>query len=214
MALVAWHNLIFLVPLLLGLIFVAGAAFGAAELGDFDLDLDVDADADADIDADVDGDADMDAHADGFDLLGALGVGKAPLSIVLMLLLTSFGVIGLGTKLVLAASLSDTFAALVAAGAATATSLPVTGLGARLVARFVPSVESYAASHDALIGALGTVELAVPGREALVRVTDETGTLHKLRCRFEDGALLKGMRVVVIDHDAERDLFEVERIEV
>src|SRR5690554_5847451 len=100
--LLAWWNLIFAVPFALGLLYMGlyiatGITFGD---GDVDADAEVDADVDGDVDADAeaDGDADHDAehHAPGplASAMELLGVGRVPLSLVLMVLVLTWGLIG------------------------------------------------------------------------------------------------------------------------
>ena len=93
--LLSWWNVPFLLPLglsggLMGLELVTGGLSELASL-DFDVDVDVDADVDVDVDADVDVAADFGLLAG----LGWLGLGKAPLSVLVEVLLCSFGTSGL-----------------------------------------------------------------------------------------------------------------------
>ena len=108
----AWYNLPFTIMLMLCGLFAMlqliglgddsdsdlDADFDADIDADLDLDFDADADFDADFDTDLDADADLDVDADGLpDLLSVLaflGVGKAPLMVVLVVLLGSMAVIG------------------------------------------------------------------------------------------------------------------------
>src|SRR5687768_832975 len=147
---VAWlfasHNLIFLLPLLLALLYIgvyaiSGITFGDPDVGhgDFDADADahldadgnietdVDADAHIDADAEVDVHADVDAHGDVHadadsesghhpavepgsvlaSFLSMLGVGKVPLSILLMVMFLSWGIFGLGANMFLMGKVED-----------------------------------------------------------------------------------------------------------
>ncbi len=62
--LLAWWNLIFILPFGLALLYLGVFVFTGITFGDADADADMDADADADVDADADADADVDADAD------------------------------------------------------------------------------------------------------------------------------------------------------
>src|SRR5439155_16281452 len=120
-ALLAWWNLIFVVPFGLALVYLAlytlsGVTFGEADAdshfdtdGDADVDahadLDTDVDAHAEVDADAHADADADSHADAdadaeghvplhIAALAFLGVGRVPLSVLLMVMLMAWGATG------------------------------------------------------------------------------------------------------------------------
>src|SRR5437660_2391917 len=136
--LLAWYNLIFVVPFALALLYVGIYAVSGLTFGESDVDAsgaDVDADAhveleghveapahiesdahfDADADADVDADAhiDADAHVEGHgadeaapgsilaSALSLLGVGRVPLSIVLMVLMLIWGMSGFFSNILL-----------------------------------------------------------------------------------------------------------------
>src|SRR5688500_2668567 len=100
--LMLWWNLIFIVPfglalLYLGVYAMSGFTFGEAE-ADFHADApDMDADAEIAVDADADADG-ADLHADAgshvpihIAAMSWLGIGRVPLSLVLMVLLMTWG---------------------------------------------------------------------------------------------------------------------------
>ena len=75
----------------------------------------------------------LDAHADvdgGGDLLGWLGVGRVPLLMLLVVFLALFGLAGLAIQ-----QFAGPLPLLIAVPAAVAAALPLTGLGARGLAR-------------------------------------------------------------------------------
>ena len=85
-----WHNLIFLIPLSLGVLLVFGAASGA--IGDADRDIQTACDVDAD--AQVEADCDVGASDLVIEVLSLLGVGRVPLSIVVFSASLIFGTAG------------------------------------------------------------------------------------------------------------------------
>src|SRR5689334_5498418 len=106
------YEILFGVPLVAGVLLVLGLALGVADLG---------GELDMDIDDGVEGDADG--------LLVALGVGRVPLSVLLLLLLLSFGGIGFVIYPLLALA--------VGAGLALVAAWLLAGLGSLLVTRLL-----------------------------------------------------------------------------
>jgi hypothetical protein len=189
-------------PLALGALLAIGNALG---LGDLDFDADVDLDADADLDADGDGDAEGDAG-----VLAVLGVGRVPLMVVLTTLFTSFGVVGLSLNRLLTCLLPQTLASLAALALSAFISVRLTGRVARLIARLLPSVESYASQPEALIGCSGHASLPIDTKFGRASVLDDGGTRHELRCRTTSAPITGGTELVVTDYDASSRLYTVE----
>jgi len=119
-----------------------------------------------DVGADIDG---------GGDLLGWLGVGQVPLLMLLVVFLAFFGLAGLAIQ-----QFAGPLTLWIAAPAATAAALPLTGLGARGLARIMPSDETTAISLDELVGRRGTITVGTArrGSPAQARVRDEHGQVH------------------------------------
>lgn len=120
----------------------------------------------------------LDVHADvdgGGDLLGWLGIGRVPLLMLLVVFLALFGLAGLAIQQ-FAGPLSLWIAVPAAAGAA----LPLTGLGARGLARIMPGDETTAISLDELVGRRGTITIGTArrGSPAQARVSDVHGQVH------------------------------------
>lgn len=196
-----WQNLVFVLALLLAGVLVLGAALGLVGAG-AEAELDVDADADAD----VDGDHDLPAAA-----LALLGVGRAPLSLLLITLLVAFGATGICLNLLLEPWLGSPLArgvlAVLGAGSA---SMLAGGAMSRLFARFVPGLESYATEAHDVIGVTGVAEMRITGRFGVARVSDRTGTPLQLRCRAHATDIPKGSEIVVVDFDDERRIYTVD----
>ncbi|HEU0097238.1 MAG TPA: YqiJ family protein [Allosphingosinicella sp.] len=131
-------------------------------------------------------DIDADAHVEGGgDLLGWLGVGRVPLLMLLVVFLAVFGLFGLALQQV-AGPLSPGLAAAIAAVAA----LPLTGIGARGLARIMPHDETTAVSLDTLVGKRGaiTIGTARRGSPAQARVRDAHGQPHYVMVEPHDDA--------------------------
>jgi hypothetical protein len=209
---------------------------------DADADADVDADADGDLHAEVDADADADAdtdtegegagHADsdaplhaeaasidggagGSPLvaaLGFIGVGKAPLSVLVLMLLISWSVIGFVTnQLVYAVWPAEWLPPLLSLPLAFFGSLLATSGLARLLGRWMPSTETYVHAKDQLVGRKGQAIYAIDEKFGLVSVRNVEGDLFQVPGRTAAGAakIEAGAEVVLFDYDAERGLFSV-----
>lgn len=120
----------------------------------------------------------LDVHADvdgGGDLLGWLGVGRVPLLMLLVVFLALFGLAGLAIQ-----QLAGPLSLWIAVPAATAVALPLTGLGARGLARIMPGDETTAIGLDELVGRRGTITIGTArrGSPAQARVSDVHGQVH------------------------------------
>lgn len=143
-------------------------------MGLFDLEMDHDVDHDVDHDIDADHDADHDHSHTGFSFLSLLGVGKVPLSVLLMTWLMTFGVAG--TTWNASASSYDWFpgAGVLSLLIAFVVSLFVGGAIARFVGKHVPSTETYTKTKEDLIACDGQAATSPPpGTPDLSRVVEE-----------------------------------------
>ncbi len=224
MAFLEWQNLIFLLPLGVAVIYVLLMSVGLS-IGDQDLDVahdvhldvahDVHFDAGHDVHADAGHDADHEAHA-GHDshahhpsflgsVLGLLGIGKVPISVVLISFLSLWGGVGLalnglfGTEAIVK---TLAFTGLVAVGG---TRLLAEGIG-----RLMPREESYHTPKEDLVGQIGEVLYEVTPTSGTVRLCDPTGNLLDLDCRsWNDEPIPSGTRVDLVEYDPATDVFLV-----
>lgn len=121
----------------------------------------------------------------GGDLLGWLGIGKVPLLMLLVVFLAFFGIAGLAIQ-----QLAGPLSLWLASGAAAAAALPLTGLGARGLARIMPRDETTAVSLDSLVAKRGTITIgtARKGSPAQARVRDAFGQTHYVMVEPHDEA--------------------------
>jgi membrane protein implicated in regulation of membrane protease activity len=131
------------------------------------------------------------------ELFDWLNLGRVPLAILGMLLLVTFGAVGI----LLLGSLPlmpDWVYAFAAAPAA----VGVTKLVGNGLARLIPQDESYAVKSGELVGHRGVVTLGPldDGDPGNVRVRDRHGELHTIRARPVDAGTVieKGTEVVVV----------------
>ena len=224
--LLSWWNLIYLVPLILALVYLVIYMVSGVSFGDADASPHIEMDADADVDADTDADADHDASAEHdaeheapntgstFAMLSLLGVGKAPLSILVMMFLMIWSITGMIVNRVvygLSESVSPTL--IISIPAAAVAAVLGTGLLARLIARVFPSTETYIRRKSSLVGLVGEAVYDMTTGFGMVQVRDESGDLHELPCETRGDAkkpaIQKGQRVVLYDYDEEKGVFYV-----
>lgn len=121
-----------------------------------------------------------DVHGDAGDLLGWLGVGRIPLLMVIVVLLALFGLIGIAVQQLADALIGRPLSPWIAAPAAFVAALPLTGLGARGLARILPGDETTAIALDDLVGRRATITVGVAscGCPARASVRDRHGQTH------------------------------------
>jgi membrane protein implicated in regulation of membrane protease activity len=217
-----WYNLIFIVPFGLALVYLAlytlsGWTFGDADVdahADVDTDLDAHADIGTDHDAHAGHDHDADHDANGSAALAVLswfGVGRAPLSILMMMLLMCWGIIGFAVNSSVRTRWPAIQPWLISIPAAGIGALLLTKLLAGFLGRFLPTSETYARRRHALLGSVGEVVLPVDRGFGMVAVRDRSGELFQLPCRLEAGdrTIAKGTKVTLVAYSATEKLFYV-----
>jgi membrane protein implicated in regulation of membrane protease activity len=230
----AWWNAVYTIPLAFVLVFLTitslmslvGGAFDAA-----DHNVEVDADTDVDLDAHVDVDSELDLDADGhissvehatglahgqpgadhglfISALVALGVGRAPLVMLLQILLLMWGVIGF--SLHQAAGVREPSALLWSLPTTFVLSVLLTRGIAQAFSRFYNPFETAAVKRHQIVGKTGTVVYPVDAEQGTVNVRDEFGTLHRVRARTQHGELDSGKQIIVIGYDPDQKLYQVD----
>jgi hypothetical protein len=123
-------------------------------------------------------DADADVGHGG--VLGWLHLGKVPLLILLIILLTVFGVIGLALQAVTRAMFGFYWPGLAAAVPSVALALPAVRAAGALYLKLAPRDETTAVSEEALIGRVAVITLgeARKGAPAEGRLRDQHGQTH------------------------------------
>ncbi|HEY0043560.1 MAG TPA: YqiJ family protein [Allosphingosinicella sp.] len=149
-------------------------------------------------------DIDADAHFGG-ELLDWLGVGRVPLLILLVVFLAIFGMVGLTLQQVAESLLGNPVTPWIAGPAAALAALPLTGIGARGLARILPQDETTAVSIDSLLGKRGTITIGTArrGSPAQARVRDIHGQPHFVMVEPHDEAhpIGEGETVLLVRRD-------------
>lgn len=157
-------------------------------------------------------DVHADVHADGHggaDLLGWLGIGKVPLLIVLTVLLAFFALLGIGLQQLATQLLGAPLSPWLAAPAAFVAALPLTGVGARGLARILPSDETTAIGLGALVGRRAEIVIgqARRGFPARARVRDVHGQTHYVMVEPTDDDIVLDAGVTALLVRREGELF-------
>jgi membrane protein implicated in regulation of membrane protease activity len=227
MALLEWQNLLFLIPIALGALYLLvtaltglGASSGADVHGDLggdaasgiDHDFEASADsaaAEAGLDHDADTGHDL-AHADAGHVLPAVldffGIGRVPLSILVMCYCFVWGVVGLASLTLLGAD-----RVWVAIAIAAAAALLITRQIAYGLARVMPTFETHHTPQRELVGLRGRVLYRVTETSGVVRLRDERNTLREVACRVRSGevALPADTPVVLLRYEPGARVFLV-----
>ena len=195
---------------------------GAMDFGDADVDADADIDADVDRDADVDVDVDADIEADPgmqtpsfADVFGFLNVGRVPLVVVLMSLLTTWGMTGLITNAVLniPQNLQWVWVSYIVA-------FFCSFLGTRYISIALSKLfpESERAINDVqLLGLRGRVisgQITTTFGTARVQVPDGPELTVSCRAKSDEDPPVKGDTVVLIDYDRSKRIFDVRKSKI
>jgi membrane protein implicated in regulation of membrane protease activity len=180
---------------------------------DFDAEMDHDIDADHDLDPNHDADHDTDAEEETSPIMAALtwlGVGQVPVSIVLMVLLLTWGAIGFIVNVIAQPHVSQGWqAAIFSLPLALLGSLAITSGVSGLIVRYLPLHETSARRRHELLGCVGEAIFNLDQTGGLVAVRDEDGNLFQVACRTVPGAepIPKGSRVRLVTYRAAGNLF-------
>lgn len=198
MEILQWWNLIFLLPGVAALLYLLLISLGAIPAEGHDLDA-----GDA-------GHVELHGHVDQPDgdpfhgVLSLIGVGRTPLSLILMSFAFLWGFFGwLGTRIfgnVLTAPELFVWPSLALAlvGAGVFTRFVASGLG-----RVMPGTESYGAEARELIGRMADVRYPLTETTGTVQIYDQHGSMHEVPARVLPGesAIPAGTRVVLWRYD-------------
>ncbi len=222
------QNIVFFIALGFGIVLVLGAVLGFVG-HDVDHDVSHDVDGDHDTGHVHDHDHDQDngraqnplvaaptgegnEHPLYLRLLSALGIGRVPITIVLMIMSLIFGGAGLIMNGVLEVILISPYlygpASFVAASLVT---LFLTGKCVRAINRVIPTTETHVVTKNDLVGRTGTLVLPASNVSGTAQIVDRYGSIHQITCRTNDGSSLsEGKEILVIDYNEGDDTYSVE----
>lgn len=200
----AWYNLIFYIPLALGIVMALGVALGIADVPHG---VDLDGDGVPDIGAGLDHDHDHDGH--GGRAFALLGFGKVPVLLVFMTMALVFGAVGVICNLFLGSLLPATggLLALGSAGAAFVSMVVLTGTFSKAVARLMPTLETNSTGKSDLVGCTGFLTMDCTLTNGLAQIY-KGKDLHQIDCR-SDVPIPKGQPILVTDYEVKGDYYTV-----
>jgi membrane protein implicated in regulation of membrane protease activity len=208
-SLMKWQWIMFLAPLALAILLALATAVG---LGTGDSEAHAEGGHDHGLGAEsahalTDHETDSDSEGES-SALALLGVGQAPLTVLLICLLVYWSVIGSLGNLTLGLGNIGFTVGLALVGAFLAT-----GASARLIKRFLPTSQSFSVGRHELIGREGVAIYPITETSGTVRLHDKLGTLRQLDSRtVAKGEIIpRDTKVVVIDYDRERQVFTVQK---
>jgi len=148
-------------------------------------------------------------------LLTVIGVGRAPLPIVLQMFFLFWGVVGILANQILLPNVTNPMLsqALPSLGAAFWLGLIGARVGAEIFGNVMPQEETSVISREALFGMTGKVVFPVTETAGRVHIYDDNQTLHDEPCHIPVGhsPIAKGRPVLVADRD-EKGVLIVEEL--
>jgi hypothetical protein len=201
-----WYNLIFYIPLAIGILSVVGVGFSGVG-HDVGIHGDIHGDADSDTDGDSDGDNDGDSQGNW--ILGFLGIGRVPLAISLMTLLLIFSGTGICMNTLLGSLIKMWSGfALVSVAVATIVMFFGTAFVSRTVGKLMPTTETDSVKKVDLIGCTGTVTLACDSSSGLAQICNRSGDRYQVQCR-SDKPIPKGTPILTFEYNEVLDVYTV-----
>ena len=215
--LLQWWYLIFVLPFVGALFYILMLISGAVS-ADHDADLNAGVETDADIGHDVDLDHDgglehlhdlepgMLARA-----LSFLGIGRVPLSIIIISFCFLWGFFGFASNTLLAPLLPPFIFIWPSIAIALVVSLALTRILANVMSRIMPATETYAVTLEQLVGKWGEAITSIDETFGQAHVHDDAGVLHTVQCVVKTGEskIPSGSQVILLFFDKTRGVFFV-----
>jgi len=215
--LLQWWNLIFVLPFIGALFYILMLVSGAVSTGhDGELNVGVETDFDIGHDVNLDHDAGLE-HVHDLEpgmltrALNFLGIGKVPLSIIIISFCFLWGFFGFASNTLLAPILPSLIFVWASLAIAFVVSLSLTRFLAGVMARIMPATETYAVSLEQLVGKWGETITTVDETFGQAHVHDDAGVLHTVQCVVKSGetTIPRGSQVILLFFNKTRGVFSV-----
>jgi len=215
--LLQWWNLIFVLPFIGALFYILMLITGAVSADhDAGMDGNVETDADFGHDADLDHDAGLE-HVHDLEpgmltrALSFLGIGRVPLSIIIISFCFLWGFCGFASNSLLSPILPSAIFVWASMAIAFVVSLSLTRVLANVMTRIMPATETYAVSVEQLVGKWGETITTIDETFGQAHVYDDAGVLHTVQCVVKSGqkTIPRGSQVILLFFDKTRSVFFV-----
>ncbi|RJQ80186.1 MAG: DUF1449 family protein [Desulfobacteraceae bacterium] len=203
--LLQWWNLIFILPFVGALFYILMLGAGVVA-GDHGAELNVDMDHDSGLEHLHDIEPGMLARA-----LSFFGIGRVPLSIILVSICFLWGFAGFASNTLLEPILPSILFVWVSIAIALLVSVGFTRMLAVLLARIMPATETYAVSLEQLAGKWGEAVTTIDDTFGQAHVHDDAGVLHTVPCLVRGGEakIERGTQVILLFFDKTHKAFLV-----
>ncbi len=150
-------------------------------------------------------------------VLAFIGLGKAPLMVVLLILFGSIGLLGWIINSLLTNAFGGFYPSLAFIGVLPATIIVGTIISsrtARFIGRALPPISTTATRAQALVGRRGAViSPYVDAKYGMVHLRDEGGTLLNVFAVIKDGEPIKrGSEVALVKYDPVKKVYTVAKV--
>lgn len=207
-----WWNLIFILPFLGGICYlVLMLASGSSAM---EQEVEVDLEGEVDL-GEIINEPSLDVDTEPglvFEALSFLGIGKIPMSIIILTFCFLWGFFGwIGNQIFRQILPSPGLFIWPSLGVALLSSIFGTRWLATVLAKIMPQTETYAVSNQQLVGKRAQALFNITEEFGRARLRDNSGNLIGVPCRVGPGEreIPSGSRVVLLHYDAERKLFLV-----
>lgn len=218
--LLEWWNLIFILPFGFSFLILLLNMTGMFSHGaDADVNHDVEIDAHHDFDHNIDHDIDHDINHAGsalgehsffYDIFSLIGIGKVPLSLIIMTFGFLWGFLGWASNLLLSSFIkSPSYFIWPSLAIAFTGSFLGTSVISKFIGKLLPSIETYATKSSDLIGKVGKAVLGFTEEGGIVHIKDSRGNLIQVQCKLLDGQkpVEPGKEILIIKYDEEKKVY-------
>lgn len=218
--LLEWQNLPFVLPFIAAIGYLLLLASGMAPDHDHDVDIDHDVDLDHGIEHSVGHGHDHDHEPHSASLaakaMSFLGLGKVPLSLLIMSFCFIWGFSGWLSNMILSPILRFPIIYFWISGiAAMFTSLTLTGMLARGLGKIMPSTESYGIKETDLIGSTAEVRYPITPNSGTACLYDNQQAFQEVQCRVSQDSqtIPANVRVILMGYDENQRAFIVRPVD-